>query len=92
MCYRFLAKILPGLEFKPLIILGGFGGGGGGGKDSWLPTNERLWLCNWPMLAKFCIRFGSWWLVETAGGQFSFEEESSQVSGIVNVDSGGLNV
>ena len=29
----------------------------------------------------------SWWFMETAGGQFSVEEESSQVSGIVNVES-----
>ena len=32
--YLVFSKILPGLEFKPLIILGGFGGGGGGGKES----------------------------------------------------------
>ena len=76
-----------------VTIFGGLGGGGGGGKESWLPPNDRRCSC-WPVHVGFCDRVDScWicWLFATSGWSLT-EEESSQVSGIVNVDSGGLNV
>ena len=35
-------RTIPGLEFKFVMILGGFGGGGGGGNESWLPIKDLL--------------------------------------------------